>query len=147
MKFDLFAQEANQFIDQVAAEIGNEKDTDQAYRVTTTVLQALRDLISTEESVHLLAQLPMFMKAVYVSDWHLQVKKRANTMQEFIEQLRIKSGRNAEKDFGDDATAINRAKAVLKIMKMYVDPNETEDIISQFPVDLLELWATQVDVH
>jgi uncharacterized protein (DUF2267 family) len=147
MTFDQFAQEANQFIDQVAAEIGNEKDTDQAYRVTTTVLHTLRDLITTEESVHLLEQLPMFMKALYVSEWQLPVNTRAKTMQEFVEQLRIKSGPTAEEDFGDDETAINRAKGVLKILKLYVDPNETEDIISQFPVDLLELWATQVDVH
>lgn len=147
MKFDQFAQDANRFIGQVAAEIGNEEDTDKAYRVTTTVLHTLRDVITTEESVHLLAQLPMFIRAIYVSEWHLPVKNRPKTMREFIEQLRIKSGPTAQQDFGDDETAINRAKAVLKVMKQYVDPNETEDIISQFPVELLELWATQVDMH
>lgn len=146
MEFDQFAQDANQFVKQVAAELNNGNDTDQAYRVTTVVLHALRDLITTEESLHLLAQLPMFLKAVYVSDWHIPVKDRPQTMNEFIEQLRIKSGRTAEKDFGNDDMAQNRAKAVLKILKQYVDPNETEDIIGQFPVELLELWATQVNV-
>ena len=66
-------------------------------------------------------------------------------MNEFVDLLRSKSGRTAEKDFGNNEMAQERAKAVLKVMKQYVDPNETEDIISQFPVDLLELWATQVN--
>jgi uncharacterized protein (DUF2267 family) len=145
MEFDQFAQEANKFIREVAEELDDTKDTDKAYRVTTVVLHSLRDLITTEESIHLVAQLPMFLKAVYVSEWHLPVKKRPKTMQEFIEQLRIKSGRTAQNDFGDDETAVNSAKSVLKVMKQYVDPNETEDIISQFPLELLELWATRVN--
>ena len=145
MQFDQFAQDANKFVKEVAAELNNENDTDQAYRVTTVVLHALRDLITTEESVHLLAQLPMFIKSVYVNDWHLPVTQRPKTMNEFVELLRTKSGRTAEKDFGNYEMAQERAKAVLKVMKQYVDPNETEDIISQFPVDLLELWATQVN--
>ena len=145
MQFDQFAQDANKFVKEVAAELDNGNDTDQAYRVTTVVLQSLRDLITTEESVHLLAQLPMFIKAVYVNDWHLPVTQRPKTMNEFVELLRAKSGRTAEKDFGNNEMAQERAKSVLKVMKQYVDPNETEDIISQFPVDLLELWATQVN--
>ena len=145
MQFDQFAQEANKFVKEVAAELNNGNDTDQAYRVTTVVLHALRDLITTEESVHLLAQLPMFIKSVYVNDWRLPVTQRPKTMNEFVDLLRSKSGRTAEKDFGNNEMAQERAKAVLKVMKQYVDPNETEDIISQFPVDLLELWATQVN--
>lgn len=145
MQFDQFAQDGNKFMREVAAELDNGNDTDQAYRVTTVVLHALRDLITTEESVHLLAQLPMFIKAVYVHDWHLPVTQRPKTMNEFVELLRTKSGRTAEKDFGNSVMAQDRAKAVLKVMKQYVDPNETEDIIGQFPVDLLELWATQVN--
>ena len=145
MQFDQFAQDGNKFVKEVAAELGNGNDTDQAYRVTTVVLHALRDLITTEESVNLLAQLPMFIKAVYVNDWRLPVTQRPKTMNEFVELLRTKSGRTAEKDFGNNEMAQERAKAVLKVMKQYVDPNETEDIIGQFPVDLLELWATQID--
>jgi len=146
MQFDQFAQDGNKFMSEVAAELDNGNDTDQAYRVTTVVLHALRDLITTEESVHLLAQLPMFIKPVYVNDWHLPVTQRPKTMNEFVELLRTKSGRTAEKDLGNNEMAQERAKAVLKVMKQYVDPNETEDIIGQFPVDLLELWATQVNV-
>jgi uncharacterized protein (DUF2267 family) len=145
MQFDQFAQDANKFVKEVAAELNNGNDTDQAYRVTTVVLHALRDVITTEESVHLLAQLPFFIKAVYVNDWHLPVNQRPKTMNDFINLLRTKSGRTAEKDFGNNEMAQERAKSVLKVMKQYVDPNETEDIISQFPVDLLELWATQVN--
>jgi len=146
MQFEQFAQEANKFMREVAAEFDNGNDTEQAYRVTTVVLHALRDVITTEESLDLLAQLPFFIKAVYVNEWQLPVTQRPKTMNEFVELLRTKSGRNAEKDFGNNEMAKERAKAVLKVMKQYVDPNETEDIISQFPVDLLELWATQVNV-
>jgi uncharacterized protein (DUF2267 family) len=147
MEFDQFANEGNRFVKLVAQELNNRNDMRQAYRVTSVVLHALRDLITVEESLHLLAQLPMFLKAVYVNDWQVPVHDRPTTMSEFIASLREKSGRTAADDFGDDATAQYRAKAVLKVMKQYVDPNETEDIISQFPVDLLELWATQVNEH
>jgi uncharacterized protein (DUF2267 family) len=34
---------------------------------------------------------------------------------------------------------------VLKVVKLYVTPGETEDVLSQMPSELLELWATKVD--
>jgi uncharacterized protein (DUF2267 family) len=145
MKFEKFAQEGNEFMNKLAIKLQTPENTDHAYRMTTAVLQTLRDIISPEESMHVISQLPMFLKAMYVNGWELKVKNRPRTMNEFLVQLRSKNS-SFSIDFANDETAIGKAKAVLKLLKTYLSPGETEDVISQFPEELLELWATKVDI-
>jgi uncharacterized protein (DUF2267 family) len=97
-----------------------------------------------EESLHLIAQLPLLVKALYVHGWTMHKEPRIKTMPDFIARLRSAAGRSAEADFLDDNDAKEKAQAVLKVVKMYVTPGETEDILSQVPPELLELWATQI---
>lgn len=58
--FSQYAVKGKEFVNQLAKELGDEKETDKAKRILTATLRVLRDLLPTEESVQLLAQLPMF---------------------------------------------------------------------------------------
>ncbi|HEY8970326.1 MAG TPA: DUF2267 domain-containing protein [Puia sp.] len=144
MNFEQFTPEANEFIKRVAAELDPPGNTDEAYRVTVAVFHTLREMLMPEESLHLIAQLPLLVKALYVHGWTMHKEPRIKTMPDFIARLRSAAGRSAEADFLDDNDAKEKAQAVLKVVKMYVTPGETEDILSQVPPELLELWATQI---
>jgi uncharacterized protein (DUF2267 family) len=142
MKFDQYAQEANTFVREVAAEMGNPSDTDQAYRITVAVLHTIRKILTPEESLHLVSQLPMYLKAEYVNGWKLPVKDRIRSMEEFLQCVRSNNDRTAAKDFGNDAMAKERVKAVLSVLQRHVTVGELMDVLDQFPTELLELWGT-----
>jgi uncharacterized protein (DUF2267 family) len=145
MKFDQFVEKGNQFLKEVATELGAPGDTEQAYRVMSSVFQTVRETISPQESLHLISQLPMFIKAVYVNGWHIKPKNKIRTTKEFFECLREQSPRTAMEDFGSDDDAKFKTQAVLKVVKNHVDIGEIQDILDQLPMELAALWITQTE--
>lgn len=67
LNFNQYAAEGNTFMKAYAKELRLTGDYDKAGRILSTVLHGLREMITTEESLQLIAQLPMFLKAVYVN--------------------------------------------------------------------------------
>ena len=143
MKFEEYAQEANLFLKEVAEELGNPQDTDHAYRVMKSVLHTLRDILSPQESLHLISQLPMAMKGVYVDSWKISDAKRIRSTPEFLESLRAKNVPSAARDFGSDETAIHHTKCVLNVIKRHVATGEVQHMIDQFPTELVHLWLSE----
>jgi uncharacterized protein (DUF2267 family) len=143
MKFDQFVEKGNEFLKEIASELGMPEDTDQAYRVMSAVFHAVRETITAEESLHLISQLPMFIKAVYVNSWHLKPNNKIRSKTEFFECLRKQNPRTALEDFGNDEVARSKTQAVLKVIKNHVTTGEVQDILDQLPMELAELWITQ----
>jgi uncharacterized protein (DUF2267 family) len=147
MKFDQYTEKANEFVKEIARELGTPEDTDHAYRVMTAVFHTVREILSPEESLHLISQLPMFLKAVYVNGWRLKPKNKIRTMDEFIECLILQNPRTGPEDFGEDERAKQKVRAVLHVVKSHVNTGEIQDIIDQFPMELAELWITQTQEY
>jgi uncharacterized protein (DUF2267 family) len=147
MKFDQFIEKANEFLREVAIELGTPDDTDHAYRVMTSVFHTIRETLSTEESLHLISQLPMILKGVYVNGWHIRPKKRIRSLPEFFDTLRKENPRTAAEDFGDDVKAKLKTQAVLHVVKNHVAAGEIQDIIDQLPFELAQLWITQTQQY
>jgi uncharacterized protein (DUF2267 family) len=147
MKYEQYAHEARRFVKEVAYELGDADNIDQADRIMTSVLHALRDLLTPEESLHLISQLPMMLKAVYVNGWHLTTKNRIRTMDEFIECLMLKNPRAAVQDFGNDEKAMERTRSVFRVLRNHIAIGEVKDIVSQLPVELTELWLSQEEAR
>jgi len=147
MKFDQFVEKGNEFLKEVAMELGMPDDTDQAYRVMSSVFHTVRETISAEESLHLISQLPMFIKAVYVNSWHLNPKNKIRSRAEFFDCLRKQNPRTATQDFGNDEIARAKTQAVFKVIKNHVATGEIQDILDQLPMELAELWITQTQEY
>lgn len=143
MNFEQFAAEANKFVREVADELQNGGDATHAYRVTKSVFHTVRDVLSPQESLHLVAQLPLLIKGVYVDGWHMDTKERIRSMPQFLDCLRRQSERSAGRDFGDDETAKRSVKAVLNVLKRRVAVGQIQDMIDQFPMELAGLWVTE----
>jgi len=146
MKFVQYAQDGQKFVAEVASELGI-GNTEQAERILTSVLHTLRDLLTPEESLHVVSQLPMMLKAIYVNGWRIHNKSRVRSMDEFIESLLLKSPRTAPQDFGNDEKAIQRARGVFKVLRNHISTGEVKDIVSQLPPELTELWFSPEEYH
>jgi uncharacterized protein (DUF2267 family) len=81
MKYDQYAQEAHKFLKEVASEL-------RTILIKRTGLclpffMPYAELLTPEESLHLIAQLPMLLKAIYINGWRLHKKDRIRSMDDF----------------------------------------------------------------
>ena len=143
MKFEQYAQDGRHFVNEIAVELGDGQNTDHAERVMTAVLHTLREILSPEESLHMISQLPMLIKAIYVNGWHFNPRNRIRTINEFVECLMLQNPRTAPNDFGNDEIATAKAQAVFRVLRRHVSEGEIRDVINQFPEELAVLWTDE----
>lgn len=139
LNFNQFALEANHFLKEYTEKLHLDGDTDKAGRILSSILHALREVISVEESLQLMAQLPMFLKAVYVNEWTLRNREKVRNTEEFIDLIRKFDGITSIHDFATDDLAENYIHATFIMLRKYVSLGELEDIRTELPKDLKSL--------
>jgi len=135
LNFNQFAVEANTFIKAYNKEL-NLKDQEKAGRILSSILHAFREVISTEESLQLIAQFPMFLKAVYVNGWTIHKKEKIKTMTEFIDLVRKYNGVTSIHDLGSDELAERYIDVTFIMLRKYISLGEMEDLRTELPKDL-----------
>ena len=136
LKFDQFAKEGNTFLRQYAKALNLGDDLDKAGRILSSILHALREVISIEESLQLMSQLPMFLKAVYVNGWSIHKRDRIKNMTDFIDLARKFDGVTSINDFESDEVAENYIQTTFIQLRKYISLGEMEDIRTALPKDL-----------
>ncbi|HZH69364.1 MAG TPA: DUF2267 domain-containing protein [Flavobacteriaceae bacterium] len=136
LNFNQFAAEANTFLKEYAKEMNLGKDTEKAGRILSSILHALRDVITNEESLQLISQFPMFLKAVYVNGWTSKKKEKIKTMAEFIDLARKYNGLTSVHDLGSDELAENYIDTTFILLRKYISLGEMEDIRTHLPKQL-----------
>jgi uncharacterized protein (DUF2267 family) len=136
LNFNHFAAEGNTFIKEYAKEMNLVNDTEKAGRILSSILHGLREVISVEESLQLIAQLPMFLKAAYVNGWTSHKKEKVKNMTEFIDLVRQFDGVTSVHDFQSDEVAENYINVTFIVLRKYISLGELEDIRSELPKDL-----------
>lgn len=111
-------------------------DTEKAGRILSSVLHGLREVISTEESLQLMAQFPMFLKAVYVNGWSSHKRDKVKNMTEFIDLVRAFDGATSIHDFRSDEVAENYINTTFILLRKYISLGELEDIRTELPKEL-----------
>ena len=136
LNFNQYAKEANTFMKHYAKTLNLSDDKEKAGRILSSVLHALRELISTGESLQFISQLPMFLKAVYVNGWNIHKTKKAKNMEGFIDLVRQFNGVTASHDLPNDEVAENYIHSTFIALRQYVSLGELEDIRTELPKDL-----------
>ena len=136
LNFNKFATEANTFLKEYTKGLNLGEDTDKAGRILSSILHGLRDVISTQESLQLIAQFPMFLKAVYVNGWTLHKKEKIKNMKDFISVVRAYDGVTSNNDFESDDVVVNYIDTTFILLRKYISLGEMEDLRSELPKDL-----------
>ncbi len=144
LNFNQFAAEANQFLKEYTKELMLEGDTEKAGRILSSILHGLREIIATQESLQLIAQFPMFLKAVYVNGWTIHKKPKIKTMEQFIDLVRKFDGVTGTNDFKSDELAEQYINATFLLLRRYVSLGEMEDIRSELPKDLKSMMYQRI---
>ncbi|MGB5645950.1 DUF2267 domain-containing protein [Muriicola sp.] len=138
LNFNQYAAEGNTFIKEYAKQMNLGTDTDKAGRIFIAIMHALRDMIPPEESLQLIAQLPMFIKGAYVHGWKLTKKKpKIKHMAGFIDLVRQYDGPAAVNDFEySEEVAERYINTTFIYLRKYISLGEMEDIRDGLPKDL-----------
>lgn len=136
LDFNQFAKEGKAFLKEYAQKINMPNDTDKAGRILSSILHGLREVITLEESLQLISQFPMFLKAVYVNKWSTRKKKKVKNMIEFIDLIRELDGVTGLHDFESDEIAENYISSTFMLLRKYVSLGESEDLRTVLPKDI-----------
>lgn len=138
LNFNQYATEGNTFLKNYTKEMNLGQDREKAGRILSSILHALREIISPEESLQFIAQLPMFLKAAYVNGWTLKRNRpKVRRMEEFIDLVRNFDGVSSENDFGDDnEIAEQYIDTTFILLRKYISLGEMEDLRTSLPKDL-----------
>ena len=131
------AEKTHQWIDEVAAELGDENRR-HAYRSLTAVLHTLRDRMPVNEAAQLASQLPEFLRGAFYEDWvPAHVPQRYRSRSEMLD--RIASGAGLAGETG----ASYVLAAVMSVLRRHVSAGEMEDVLAVMPADIAELLSAK----
>ena len=138
LNFNQYATEGNTFLKDYAKQMNLENDTAKAGRIFTAIVHALRDIIPPEESLQFIAQLPMFLKGVYVNGWTIKKKKpKVKKMADFLDLVRAHDWPAEVNDFEySDELAEQYVDTTFIYLRKYVSLGEMEDIRDSLPKGL-----------
>lgn len=138
--FDQYAAKGNEVLHLITQEL--EVPSEKAARILRSVIQALRNHLSMEESMQFLAQLPMAIKALYVDQWDPRAQApRIRHVDQFLSEIRQLDPLTAGYDFGNDESAQKAVRSVFKALGYYVSEGEWNNIKALLPKDLKKLLS------
>ena len=129
---------------ELAGSLGYPEDREKAGRVLKAVLHALRNRLTIEESIQLIAQLPMFLKAVYVESWSMHEQRRIKHLEDFYEEIKRLDGKTSPADFETQESIHQALTAILVALRKYISLGELEDLKAVLPKELKGIFNPPV---
>lgn len=132
--FDNTIHKTNTWLSELMEAMGWE-DRQRAYYALRVVLHCLRDRLATDEAADLGAQLPMLVRGFYYEGWRPVDRPRHDrTRDAFLAHV----GESFEADQQADVEKVTRA--VFGVLARHVTGGEINDVKSNLPAGLRELW-------
>ena len=148
INFEKYARTGKEFVNKVAFELGDDRNTAKASRILRSTLHVLREQSTPEESVQFISQLPMAIKAIYVDGWRIgSTKGRVRHWDDFVAEMHNThqkayhaAGADDIDDFIDKYDCVQAVQSVFRVLKEYVSEGEVDDLLLTLPGDLRILF-------
>lgn len=139
--FETFAQEAHEYINQLAADLGHPEEKGRALTVWRAVMHSIRDRISPGESFQVFAPLPMIFKGIYVEGWKYSEKpqKDFDSMEEFKNEVKSLQEQYGEQEFSWSKPTEEIISITLNSLDRYLNAGQLDHIKDQLPKEIQEL--------
>ncbi|MBL0741043.1 DUF2267 domain-containing protein [Chryseolinea lacunae] len=138
LDFEKYAMKGNEFLHQLEENL-HTADRDRAARILKATFRVLRNHLTFEESLQLLAQLPMAIKAVYVDGWQKKDHFRIKNSIDFIQEIAEADGMSVWTDFASLEDMQHAVNAVIQTMNLYVSTAEIDQALNTLPKQVREI--------
>lgn len=141
LNLEKFTMDANLWVDEVAGlmKVGERKDI--AWNALRGVLHAIRDRLIPEEMFQLSAQLPMLIRGLFFEGYHYSNKPEKFHVEEL--KSRIDEAFGPLSDIDPEVVF----KSVLVVLYDHVSEGELQDIYSNMPKDIQQLWDKSLKTY
>ncbi len=148
LHFEKFAQEGNEFVNRLAADLGHPEERDRVTLLLKAVLHTLRERISIPESFHLLAQLPMALKGAYVDQWkYREQPENYKSLTEFLGNIERLQHSFGEREFSWNQSTEQLTRTVLSHLGEIITDGQVTHIVSNLPEEIREFAESAMIKH
>ncbi|AHM61547.1 hypothetical protein D770_16465 [Flammeovirgaceae bacterium 311] len=144
LDFNKFAQEGNTFINKLSENLGHtsQEDRGQVTRILKAVMHTLRDSLEFHENLHVISQLPMALKAVWVDQWEYKEKPhRPRSIEEFEDIVKSYQRLYGEQNFDWGKGTDQIVRITIESLKEYITLGEAIHVMGQLPKEVQELMG------
>ncbi|MBX9851610.1 MAG: DUF2267 domain-containing protein [Cytophagaceae bacterium] len=142
INFERYADEGNEFLNTLAKNLGHNDNKAQVGILLRAVLHSIRDCITIPQSFHLIAELPMFLKALYVEQWRYSERpERIKKITDFTEKIESEQEKMGERLFNWNEPTIDLVKTVINSLKRYLQPGLMVHMAAELPIELKPLFT------
>ncbi len=140
-KFEQYENEGRAYLKDLARQLGHPGEEGRTLMIVRSVLQALRDRIQLPQSLHLLAQLPVFLKILYIEGWkYRESPLQGDTLEQFADAVKVNQLFHGETQFDWPEHTGHLVTVVLQSLRRYVDEGQLQDIIAELPADIKQVF-------
>lgn len=141
LSFDKFVQQAYEYINQLAADLGHPDEKERALIIWRAVMHTIRDRVHISESFHLMSQLPTILKGIYAEGWkyHEKPPKRFKGVDEMKDEVKALQDQYGETIFDWEKSTEEIISITVNSLKRFVTEGQLEHIADQMPKDVKEL--------
>jgi uncharacterized protein (DUF2267 family) len=142
--FDSYATKGLELLNTLADDMKIPRD--KAGRILRAVLYAIRSRISLDESLQVIAQLPMALKAIYVDQWDpWHSFHRIQRLDEFVKDVRRPDKGTRDNDIPSDDHARLAIGAVFRTFNHHLSPGEFRNIAAVLPRAVKDFVNSRVE--
>lgn len=140
-----YVEKTNSIINELATALEYPDNTDVALHCLRAVLHALRSKLSVDDSLKLVAQLPMILKGIYVDGWTLAAPPiKIRHLLEFIDEVRFYGSDVWERHFPDETASLDAIVTTFQILQNHISEGEVIHIASILPTQIRQVWNNPV---
>jgi uncharacterized protein (DUF2267 family) len=131
------AEITDEWLDDLAAELGRPFDRRFAFRVLRSFMHALRDRMPVNETAQFAAQLPELLRGVYYENWRPSATPQRYDLDGFLDRV-------AEHAFlSRDTEAAMAAQASARVMARHVAAGELDKVRTVLPRDMSDFLSPE----
>lgn len=140
-RFEEYSQDENLFLTNLAEALGHPGEIARSGMVLRNVLHTLRDHITVSESLKMISQLPVFLKALYVDNWTFTEKPmRIKNRKEFTTEVEKHEATYGERVLDWKESTEEMVMIVIRELESHISKGEDDGFLAQMPEDLKKLF-------
>lgn len=135
INFDKFSQEANEYIKELADQLGHSNEEARVLIVWRSVMHMIRERIHISESLDLISSLPMLLKGMYVHNWKYHDKPPLDfdSMEGLINAVKNFQSQYGEIKFDWNQPTEKIISTTIHSLGKYLSRGQIEHIKGQMP--------------
>ncbi|MFP4089479.1 MAG: DUF2267 domain-containing protein [Cyclobacteriaceae bacterium] len=148
MNLDKAHNDGKHFMHLLQQRLGTEDNWDKTTRILKGILHTLRDNMQVGEAINALAQMPLFLKGIFVDEWKYSAEpEKLRSLNKYVEAVQNRKEIVEFKDLPDEEAVIHASKEVISLLSEYLSEGQMEHIKSNMHKDLHFIFDEALSHH